>query len=229
MGTPKASSGPVSIQLGPEGHKARELAGFYAPPGHLPLKVLHEVPGLVAFVGVTDEKQRVLDATPIFIGTEVLTPARAGIVLLCDLARDFTVEERLSRGNFTLGNIDALDRHVLDTYGKTTVDYLAHRYLGKPLGVEIARFLAARQTRILRVNYPELRKDAKQDKSRILLVKPFAVLAKFDPERKCKSVLELALYLGATWTTAENTLLRKRPELADRSKYFGDGPEPQAA
>lgn len=213
----------TSIELGPNKHKAQVLEGAYTAPDHLPLEVLHEVPELVAFVGRKDDRHRVLDATPIFIaGKEPLTPTRAGIVLLCDMARDFTVENRVAGRNFTLGKVNQLEQHVLAVYGEMTLQYLGHSFLNKALGVENSRFLAKRQVRILRVNYPELGKLATADKSRILLKQPFTVLAKFDPGARFKTLLDLALYLGTAWVQMEAQLLARYPHMADRSKYFGD-------
>jgi hypothetical protein len=221
--TMSSAAGPVTIELGAGQHKARELEGAYAPPAHLKEQVLHEIPGLAAFVGVKDEKGRVLTAAPIFLsGDTPLTPVRAGIVLLCDLARDFTVENRLGAHNFSLGNADTLDRHVVDAYGKMTLEFLQLRFLGKPLGTQYASFLAKRMIWVLRINYPELKTGACQRNRRIVLEKPFTVLAKFDHRARFDTLLALADSLGTTWMDAEHRLLSKRPELADRARYFGD-------
>lgn len=220
MGATEGLPGPSQrLELG--GHKVQVAEGSFAAPDHLSLQVLHEVPGLVAFVGRKDEKNRVLDAVPVFTDPQ-LSAVRAGVVLLCDMARDLTIENRLGANNFTLGNVDQLEQHVVSTYSQMTLDYLDHAFLGKPLGVDNSRFLAKRMTRTLRANYPALKKLAAQDKSRIVLKHPFTVLAKFDPNARNATLYRLACYLGETWVGATRTLLAKHPHLADRTQFFGD-------
>lgn len=223
-----------SIELGPEKHKTKVVEGYFPVPSHLELSVLHEIPGLVAWVGRKDENGRVLDASPVFIQDPTkptpLTATRAGIVLLCDMARDFTIENRISKGNFTVGNVDRLETHVKETYGLMTLQYLEKEFAsGKPLGTDNARYIAKRLVRILRVNYPELKFDGVTSKSRIILSKPFTILSRIHSGARIANLAGLALGLGSAWVEAETTLLRKRPELADRSQYFGDGEVPKVA
>lgn len=225
---------PVLTHLGPEKHPVKVMEGTLPVPEHLPLVVLHEVPGLVAWVGRQDDKGRVRDAAPIFIQDAVhpkpLTALRAGIVLLCDLARDFTVENRLASTNFTLGNADRLETHVTETYGAMTLQYLQREFVGgQALGTANARYIAKRLTRILRVNYPELRFDAMTDKARIILRNPFTLLVRINSNARFKTLLALSTALGEAWLEAESSLLRKRPDLADRSRFFGDAAESPAA
>lgn len=201
----------------------RVVEGEYLPPANLPITVIHETPGLVAWVGVQDEKGRVLDATPIFMRTgEPLTALKAGVVLLTDLARDFTVDNRVKSNNFTLGNRDALPEHFEATYGKVATGYLVNEFLGKPIGIKNARFLAKRLSRILRANWPACGELVKADGRRILLTNPHTVLTNIPAFTQAGTLLELATGLGEMYLSLEAALFDKRPELADRSKFFSE-------
>lgn len=206
-----------------DGQKMRVLEGAFGPKGG-EYRLLHEQPGVCAWVGRThEEKGYVLDAFPVFTFREYgkeLSPTVIGMVLMADLARDFTTENRIKDGNFTIGNVDDLDQHVYHTYGSVTLQYMSSTFFGKRLGQDNARFLAKRLVRILKLNYPAVASTIKLDAHRLLLEAPFKKIASLEARATMSSFLALATYLGQVWLEAEAGLLARNPELFDRSGFF---------
>lgn len=205
------------------GQKMRVLEGAFGPKGG-DYGLMHEIEGVCAWIGRThEEKGFVLDAFPVFTFREYAKPASAttiGMVLLADLARDFTTENRIASGNFTVGNVDDLQGHIYHTYGATTLEYMTRTFLGRRLGQDNARFLAKRLGRILRLNYPAVSSQIKVDGHRLLVEGPFKKLTALEGGCRIESFQALATYLGTVWLEAEASLLARNPDLYDRSEFF---------
>lgn len=203
-----------------ENAKIKLTEGIVPSPKSLKIEVLHEQPGLCAWVGKRNSKGQIVDAIPVFIAGKNLTEITAGTVLLTDLARDLTVEQRLASHNFAVANFRQIAEHFRITYGYTTENIIRQEYLDGPLGAKTAKFLAARFTRILKVNYLEGANLFEQDGARIRLKTPFKLMTRFDSDTRATNMMDLAVWLGQRWLEAENTLLSAYPHLRDRSKLF---------
>lgn len=210
--------------------KVRVLDGNVRVPSQLPMELLAETPGLVAWVGRKTEEGRILDALPVFTAREhgrTLTAVQAGIVLLTDLTRDAAAENRFSPDNFTLGNYDQLEEHIFNTYGALTATYMRDEYLHQRLGRKDShRFIAKRMARVLRANYALEAKDLVADKGRLTLTRPPTTLTRFESTESFKSLAGFAKWLGLRFLEADHRLLLKRPKLADRSHLFVVTDEP---
>lgn len=188
-----------------------------------PLEVLYEQPGLCAWVGRKSEEGKILDATPFFIANESgskLSSISAGVVLLIDIARDATVENRYNNYSFAMTSVDALSDYIEKTYGETTLKYVRQEYVNRVMSPVSTRFIAKRLARILRVNYLEAASKITTNGNRIRLSDPPTTLVNLRSGIKFGTMAGLAAWLGDCWLEAEVNLLRKHPELQDRSKYF---------
>ncbi len=202
----------------------RVVDGAFRAPENRPLKVLHEVEGLCAWVGRVHEDGRVFDAVPVFTNPAA-DDLTVGCVLLTDLARDFTVDHRLAGNNFHTVHSATVNDDVFNAFGDLTFQYMG-TYLGRGgLGADNAKFVAKRMARVLGINYPDLGKGLKVDGCRLLLTTPFTILAKFESHARFTDLKALATWLGSRWRQAERNLLTKCPVLADRSAYFTVGDE----
>jgi hypothetical protein len=206
--------------------KIKITEGLVPSPKSLKIEVLHEQPGLCAWVGKRNSKGQIVDAIPVFTAGNALTEVTAGTVLLTDLARDLTVEQRLAGHNFAIANFREIPEHFRVTYGYTTERIINQEYLSGALGPKISKFLAARFTRILKVNYLEGANLFEQNEARIRLKKPFKLLTRFDSDTKARNIMDFAVWLGKRWLEAESTLLQAYPHLSDRSLLFKVTEEP---
>lgn len=203
-----------------ENAKIKLTEGLIPSPRALKIEVLHEQPGLCAWVGKRNLKGQIVDAIPIFIAGNSLTEVTAGTVLLTDLARDLTVEHRLASHNFAIANFREIAEHFRVTYGYTTERIIRQEYLSGPLGTKAAKFLSARFTRILKVNYLEGANLFEQNDARIRIKNPFKLMTRFDSDSSSKNMMDLAVWLGQRWLEAESVLLDTYPHLRDRSALF---------
>lgn len=183
-------------------------------------KVVHDIEGLCAFVGrVDDEKGWVLDSFPVFY-PEGQNAVRVGIVLLCDLLRDFTVENRIAHNKYVIGNIDNLEQHVLTTYGKTTFEYVNKVYLNRKIGGDTAKFLAKRLARYLRTNYPGLGSQLEVNGRRLAFRSPHKTVLTIDDTKNFASLAHMANYLGSRFLDAKQAIAAHDPKLLDQSNFF---------
>lgn len=216
----------LSTSEAADSSKIKITEGLVPSPKSLRIEILYEQPGLCAWVGKRNSKGQIVDAVPVFTAGKALTDVTAGTVLLTDLARDLTVEQRLANHNFAVANFREISEHFRITYGYTTEKIIYQEYLSGALGAKSAKFLAARFTRILKVNYLEGANLFEQNEARIRLKKPFKLLTRFDSDTKAKNMMEFAVWLGQRWLEAESILLQEHPELADRSLLFKVTEEP---
>lgn len=192
-------------------------------PEELKIEVLHEQPNLCAWVGKRAADGKVVDAVPFFLESETgepLNPVNVGVVLLVDIARDIAVANRYGNHNFAMTSQGALSGHILDTYGKETLEHLLYEFTTRSVQPESNRFLAKRLARVLKVNYLDAATEIRADGGRVRLEDPPTTLTKLETGVRLKTLPDLALWLGMRWLEAEQNLLRKRPDLRDRSKFF---------
>lgn len=201
------------------GRKVRVLEG-QVRVGSTDYKLMHDIDGLCAFVGRTDsEKDWVMDSFPVFY-PEGQTETRVGIVLLCDLLRDFTVENRIAHNKFVIGNVDSLREHVATTYGKLTLEYVDKVYLNRKLGGDTAKFLAKRLARYVRTNYPNAATELAVDGRRIVLTRPHKNVVTVDDTAVHKTLLDFALSLGRMYLDAKRVIAGVNPQLLNQQHYF---------
>lgn len=162
---------------------------------------------LVRWIGRRDDvTNEVIGAYPQFIVPDDLTAPRAGVVLVVHLARLFTLQPALAYANFSVGNLDDLDRHVQLTFGEDTWRHLIKTFTNRPLGNDNAQFLASQLTSVLKFNFPEQASSIYCDKSRIHRERPFKQLTKLVAERRCNSLASLAWLIGGHYLEAQNRL-----------------------
>lgn len=162
---------------------------------------------LVRWVGKRDAaSQDLLRVYPLFIVPEELTPPRAGVVLVTHMARNLTLEAKVANANFSVGNLDDLDRHLKLSFGEATWLHMVRTFTGRALGNDNAQFIARQLAGVLRMNVPEQASQVVCDKSRLHREKPFKQLTKVPAERQCNTLASLAWLVGTHYVEAQNRL-----------------------
>lgn len=200
----------------------RVVGGTVPSPKEIKYKILSQVEGLCAWVGKTDpETEKVIDCIPVFLDSDQERgPLTYGMVLLADIARDATVDNRFGAHNLSLGNADTLSDDIKTNYGNLTLNYLNQEFLSRKLPTEVLGFVSKRMARNLKMNFPEAASNIIVDGHRIRLEVPPTHLANPSTPNRMTSLLELATWLGSNWMEAERNLVRKMPELSTRESFL---------
>jgi hypothetical protein len=152
------------------------------------------------------ENQSLTAVYPQFLAHEALTAPRAGVVLVTHVARTLTPDPRQAFGNFSLGNLDDMDRHLQLSFGKNTWQHMVQAFTCRPLGNANAQFLANQLWRVLRFNFPEQASNLHCDKTRLHRERPFKQLTRLSANQRCKTLASLAWLVGTHYLEAQNRL-----------------------
>lgn len=182
-------------------------------------EIISKVDGLCAWVGKKSESGEILDCIPVFLEGADRGPLTYGMVLLADLARDATLQNR-GGSHVVLGNVDTLDGDIKSNYGDLTLRYIYQEFLSSKLKPDMLRFVAKRYARNLKMNFPEVSANIDTDGHRIRLKQPPTLLANVVAVKRMTSLPELATWLGTHWVEAERNLVRKVPDLSTREKLL---------